>query len=241
MRTRFYERTTYQLSDQPVPSCFIRLDERFDQQFATYEEALASACVVMAESLCARMADVEMYAFLIEDARKRHKVDPQAEEKAPLLTRSFWVGYLGACRALLDTGASILAGLYALPLTPASMTFASSEFWHQLVATRPQVHRRYHPLRLLLTEILRWSTESAHRIPPIGVVEAQFGRYAPRENRLRFLEEPSFTLAEMNQPTLSARWVDPLTLHDRWKPQLMLLCEKLVVDLEQALGPERLG
>jgi hypothetical protein len=45
----------------------------------------------------------------------------------------------------------------------------------------------------------------------------------------------------MNQPALPARWVDPLTLHERWKPQLMLLCEKLVVDLEQALGSERLG
>jgi hypothetical protein len=239
MRTRFYERTAYQLSDHPVPSCFVRLDEMFDQRFATFEEAYSDPCVVMAESLCGRMADVELYAFLIEDARKRHTVDPKAEEKAAILTRSFWVGYLGAGRALLDAGAAILAGVYGLSLTPATMTFGSGDFWHQLVASEPNVHRRYHPLRLFVTEFLRWSAESAHRIPPILVIEAQFGRYAPRDNRLRFYDEPDFTLAEMSDVTLHARWIDPLALHDRWKPQFMLLCEKLSVDLEKALDRQR--
>lgn len=240
MKTRFYERTAYQLSDQPVPSCFTRLDDLFDSQFTTYEDAYTHPCVVMAEVLCARMADLEMYAFLIEDARKRHTVDPKAEEKAAILTRSFWVGYLGAGRALLDVAASILAGLYSLPLTAATMTFASGDFWHQLVSRAPNVHRRYHPLRLFVTEFLRWSTESAHRIPPIIVVEAQFGKYAPRDNRLRFYDEPNFTLAEMSDVTMLAHWIDPLALHDRWKPQFMLLCEKLAVDLEKALaGPPR--
>lgn len=239
MRTRFYERTAYHLSDQPVPSCFVRLDELFDQHFATYEEAFGHPCVIMVESLCARMADVEMYAFLIEDARKRHTVDPKAEEKAAFLTRSFWVGYLGAGRALVDVGAAILAGLYGLSLPVGATTFASGEFWHQLVSSRPNVHRRYHPLRLFVTEFLRWSTESAHRIPPIIVIEAQFGKYAPRDNRLKFFDEPNFTLAEMNAATLHVRWIDPLALHDRWKPQFMLLCEKLTIDLEKALERPR--
>lgn len=235
MKTRFYERTAYQLSDQPVPSCFVRLDEVFDQHFATFEEAYSHPCVVMAESLCARMADVELYAFLIEDARKRHTVDPKAEEKAALLTRSFWVGYLGAGRVLLDAAAAMLDGLYGLSLPKSATTFASGDFWHQLVSQQPNVHRRYHPLRMFVSEFLRWTVEAAHRIPPIIVIEAQFGRYAPRENRLKFYDEPAFTLAQMSDVTLHARWIDPLALHDRWKPQFMLLCEKLTVDLEKAL------
>ena len=40
MKTYFYDRTAYRLSDQPVPSCFIRLDEVFDARFATFEEAV---------------------------------------------------------------------------------------------------------------------------------------------------------------------------------------------------------
>ncbi len=239
MRIQFYERTAYHLSDQPVPSCFVRLDELFDQHFTTFEDAYSHPCVVMAESLCGRMADVEMYAFLIEDARKRHTVDPKAEAKAAILTRSFWVGYLGAGRALLDVGAAVLAGLYGLSLSTATTTFASGDFWHQLVSSQPNVHRRYHPLRLFVTEFMRWTTESAHRIPPILVIEAQFGKYAPRDNRLQFYDEPDFTLAEMSSVTMHARWIDPLALHDRWKPQFMLLCEKLAVDLEKGLDRTR--
>jgi hypothetical protein len=104
MRTNFYQRTAYQLSDQPVPSCFIHLDDVFDQHFQVFEEADAHPCVVMAESLCARMADLEMYAFLIEDARKRHTVDARAEEKATILTRSFFVGRDGRGRRGADDG-----------------------------------------------------------------------------------------------------------------------------------------
>ncbi|MFN8470387.1 MAG: hypothetical protein U0X20_32840, partial [Caldilineaceae bacterium] len=112
MKTYFYDRTAYRLSDQAVPSCFIRLDEVFDARFATFEEADAHPCVPMAESLCARMADVEMYAFLIEDARRRHSVDAKGDDKTSVLTRSFLVGYLGAGRAVLDVAAGVLASLY---------------------------------------------------------------------------------------------------------------------------------
>ncbi|MBW7881701.1 MAG: hypothetical protein H3C34_03530 [Caldilineaceae bacterium] len=233
MKTYFYERTAYHLSDQPVPSCFTRLDENFDRQFASFEEAYTHPCVVMAESLCARMADVEMYAFLIEDARKRHTVDPKAEEKVAILTRSFLTGYLGAGRALLDVGAAVLAALYELPLDNANCTFANGEFWHQLVAKAPNTHRRYHPLRLFLTEFLRWSMETAHRIPPIMVVENQFGKYAPRDIKLQVIDDSHLTLAGMSQVPLQVHWIDPLRLHDRWKPQFMILCEKICVDLEK--------
>jgi hypothetical protein len=82
------------------------------------------------------------------------------------------------------------------------------------------VHRRYHPLRLFITEFLRWSNETAHRIPPLVAVH-----------------DPAITLAQMSAVPHTMRWTDPLQLHDRWKPQFMLLCEKVCVDLERSLGP----
>ena len=190
MKTYFYERTAYKLSDQPVPACFVHLDGSFDQHFATFEEAYGHRCVVMAESICARLADVEMYAFLMEDARKRHAVDSRGDEKATILTRSFLTGYLGAGRALLDATAAALTILYALPLSPSEATFANGDFWHQLVSNAPNVHRRYHPLRLFLTDFLRWSQETAHRIPPLMAAQQHFGRFAPREQRMQVLDDP---------------------------------------------------
>jgi hypothetical protein len=95
------------------------------------------------------------------------------------------------------------------------------------------VHRRYHPLRLFLTEFLRWQAESAHRIPPLLVLQNEFGRYAPRDSRLLVFDDAQASLARMNETPLPFKWLDPLQLHDRWKPQFMTLCEKLCLDLEQ--------
>ena len=236
MKTYFYERTAYNLSDQPVPSCFIRLDEHIDRSFSTFDEAFSHRSVVMAESVCARMADLEMYAFLIEDARKRHTVDARGDDKTLILTRSFLVGYLGAGRALLDVCAATLTILYALPLDSSESTFANGDFWHQLVSIVPNVHRRYHPLRLFITEFLRWTLETAHRIPPIVVSERQFGKFAPRDQHLQVADDPAANLGYLTDLSQKLHWVDPLQLHDRWKPQLMILCEKICLDLEKSVG-----
>jgi hypothetical protein len=145
------------------------------------------------------------------------------------------VGYLGAGRALLDVTAATLSILYALPLNPSEATFANGDFWHQLVSNAPNVHRRYHPLRLFLTEFLRWGQESAHRIPPRMAAQQHFGRFAPREQRMQVLDDPTATLAQMNNIPQVWRWIDPLQLHDRWKPQFLTLCEKACIDLEKCL------
>ena len=171
-----------------------------------------------------------------EEARKRHTVDARGDDKATILTRSFRVGYLGAGRALLDGAAAALTALYNLPLGPAEATFANGDFWHQLVANMPNVHRRYHPLRLFVTEFLRWSFETAHRLVPLGVAQNYFGKFAPREQRLQMLDDGQTTLAHLGELSAHARWVDPLRLHDRWKPQFMTLCEKVCVDLEKHTG-----
>ena len=67
------------------------------------------------------------------------------------------------------------------------------------------------------------------------VIENQFGKYAPRDTRLQVFDDPQLTLPQMSDATLHMRWIDPLALHDRWKPNFMLLCDKLAVDLEKAL------
>ena len=67
MKTYFYERTAYKLSDEAVPECFLKLDEHFDVALSYDHNLYAHRSVLLAESICSRMADVEMYAFLLED------------------------------------------------------------------------------------------------------------------------------------------------------------------------------
>ena len=40
-------------------------------------------------------------------------------------------------------------------------------------------------------------------------------------------------LGEISDSSRTYRWLDPLQLHDRWKPQFMTLCDKICVDLER--------
>lgn len=233
MKTHFYERTAYKLSEQPVPSCFIKLDEHFDHRLGVIQASNPHVSVVFAESLCARMADVEMYAFLIEDARKRHGLEQGNDVKAAILTRSFFVGYLGAIRAQLDCGAVALAVLYRLPLPSAERSFAHGNFWHQLVTAAPNVHRRYHVMRLFFNEVWRWCNETVYRLPPLYISHEQYGPYASREMHLRMLDEANLDLTQLPAEPLRLNWIDPLHLHDRWKPQLLSLCEKLCQDIER--------
>lgn len=120
-----------------------------------------------------------MFAFLIEDTRKRHRLDKDGGALL-ILTRSFLVGYLGAARALLDSCATALSILYQLPLKPGERTFANPNSGNISWAASPTCSERYHPMRLFFNEVMRWCNETADRIPPIQEGAAQSVWHVPR-------------------------------------------------------------
>ncbi|RIK52285.1 MAG: hypothetical protein DCC57_10150 [Chloroflexi bacterium] len=232
MKTYFYERTAYKLSSEPVPDFFLRLDEHFENKLAYDQNVYAHPSVLLAESVCGRMADVEMYAFLLEDVRKRNSLQRSEDEKAAVLTRSFLLGFLAAAKALLDSCAVALATLYQLPINRSDRTFSSGDFWHQLVLIAPAVHRRYHPLRLFFGEVGRWPAETVYRIPPLVVLQGQYGHLPGREAQLKVADDGSMELPQMAKDPYRVNWIDPLELYTRWKPRLLALCEKVCQDIE---------
>lgn len=235
MKTYFYERTAYKLSDQPVPQFFLALDEFFDSNLVLERPGITPMPVILAESVCSRLADVEMYAFLIEDTRKRHRLDKTGESKVAILTRSFFIGYLGAARSLLDSCSAALAILYELPLRPSERTFANPEFWQHFVGRVPNVQRRYHSMRLFFNEVMRWANETPDRIPPLQVVHNQFGPYPARDSHLRVADDPNADLGAMDVELLRLHWIDALDLHHRWKSNLIMLCEKVCQEIRASI------
>ena len=236
MKTHFYERTAYRLSEQPVPACFIKLDELFDTLLPTDVDQPLAYGLVLAESICARMAEVEMYAFLIEDARKRQSLDRtemdyDSDLKTAVLTRSFLVGYIGACRGLLDASAMALASLYDLSLTGASCSFSNGDFWHRFVVKAPNTQRRYHPLRLFFNEVFLWCSEMSSRIVPIVLLQHHYGKFSRRETLLKVLDEKDIDIKAVADDAIGFQWIDPVDLHTRWKPQFLTLCERVCHDI----------
>lgn len=235
MKTNFYERSAYKLSEQPVPQHFVALDEFFDHNLVVVKPGITPVPVLLAESVSSRMADVEMFAFLIEDARKRHRLDKEGENKVAILTRSFLVGYLGAARALLDSCATTLAIIYELPIQPGERVFANPEFWQHFVSRVPNVQRRYHSMRLFFNEVTRWCNETPDRIPPLQVLHNQFGPFPARDSHLRVADDPNADLATMDVELLRLNWIDALELHHRWKPNFSMLCEKVCRDIQTSM------
>ncbi len=233
MKTYFYERTAYKLSQEPVPEFFLKLDEHFDGALAYDHNLYAHRSVLLAESVCSRIADVEMYAFLLEDTRKRNSIERKEDEKAAILTRSFLFGFLGVSRALLDSCAVTLAMLYDLKIAKADRSFSNGDFWHQLVSVAPAVHRRYHPLRLFFAEVMRWQTETVYRVPPLVVLQGQYGHLpGGREAQLKVADDAAWELPQMAAEPHRINWIDPLELYTRWKPRLLALCEKVCLDIQ---------
>ncbi|MCC6453959.1 MAG: hypothetical protein IT328_03375 [Caldilineaceae bacterium] len=233
MKTYFYERTAYKLSDDAVPDCFLKLDNHFDEALVYDQNLYAHRSVLLAESVCSRMADVEMYAFLLEDTRKRNSIERKEDEKAAILTRSFFLGLLSTCRALLDSCAVTLATLYDLEIAKGDRAFTNGDFWHQLVLVAPAVHRRYHPLRLFFNEIMRWQAETVYRVPPLVVLQGQYGHLPGREVQLRVADDTAWELPQMAAEPHRVNWIDPLELYTRWKPRLLSLCEKVCLDIQE--------
>jgi hypothetical protein len=233
MKTYFYERTAYKLSDEAVPEFFLKLDEHFDVALAFDHNLYAHSSVLLAESVCSRMADIEMYGFLLEDTRKRNSIERKEDEKAAILTRSFFLGFLSTSRALLDSAAVTLATLYALKIEKADRSFTNGDFWHQLVLVAPAVHRRYHPLRLFFNEVMRWQSETVYRVPPLVVLQGQYGHLPGREAQLKVADDSAWELSQMAAEPHRVNWIDPLELYTRWKPRLLSLCEKVCQDLQE--------
>jgi hypothetical protein len=238
MATPFYLRTTYRLSEEPVPACFLTLDDHFAAKLPPVEDGALHYGMVLAELVCSRMADVEMYAFLMDDARQRQslkaaEMNHDADLKTAVMTRAFLVAYLGACRALLDAAALTLGTLYEIPLTGSECSFRNGDFWHQFVMLAPNAHRRYHGQRLFYNEVNQWADETASRIAPLVLLQHHYGAFARREVLLQALDERHIDIEDLTAEGVGRNWIDPLVLHTRWKPQLLTLCERLCLDIAE--------
>ena len=235
MKTLFYDRTAYRLIETPVPKFFLDLDDHFDHVLipSMPRNAVVHPALLLAESICARLADVEMFVWLMEDARKRHRMDKEGDIKAAILTRSFLLGYLAASRALLDSCAEALDGCHELEMARAERTFGSALFWQRLVEHAPNTHRRYHTMRIFFNEVFRWCAETTDRIVPLEMVRTTFGEYATRDTQMKVLDETEISLTNVALYRGTLNWIDPLQLHFRWKPQFMTLAERLCLEIRE--------
>jgi hypothetical protein len=230
MKTYFYNRTAYSL-DLPtitVPKCFLKLEQYFDDLSIT-SPGLTHKSVKLAENLCRRIADVELYAWYISDALKSTN-----KGRASILIGSLLVGYFNACKSLLDAGAITLAEIYHLKLTNKEMDFSKSKFWKVLEKQIGSVIKdRYAPFLGLFNDIIVWRDAATHRVTPLVVRHSNGPPDTVPHKKVAIMmaaqPEPEMTIVVANP--MSIRWVEPLYYHKKWESQLIQYCAQICLDI----------
>jgi hypothetical protein len=230
MKSSFYNRTAYILPNMPaVPQCFRKLDEYFDTKFTSAFSAMTNPSVILAENLCRRMADVELYANYISEAQKGLNTLSGA-----ILIGTLLVGYFTACKSLLDAGSITLAKVYNLTLTNREMDFSKSKFWRQLdKEAGATISGRYAPFKGLFNEIVDWRDSAVHRITPFTLTHSPGDPFiVPRETQvIKMVAKPDVNISTVVASPQSVAWVEPLHYHKQWQSQLIEFCKEVCLDI----------
>ena len=230
MKTFFYNRTAYspRLLNMTVPQCFIELDDYFDTLFPTTAGSTQEV-VILAENLCRRLADVELFAQYISEAQRESDTF-----QAAILIGTFLVAYFNACKSLMDAGAITLAKLYPLNLTNKEMDFSKKKIWQRLeTQIGPTVVDRYAPFKSLFDEIVKWRDSAVHRLTPFVVTHFPGSpEKVPREKlAIKMVDQPDTDISVIVKKAKDIRWIEPLDCHKQWREHLLGFCEQVCLDI----------
>jgi hypothetical protein len=212
-----------------VPQCFIELDNYFDTLFQT-PDGLTHEAVILAEILCRRLADVELFAQCISEAQNRSDAF-----QAATLIATFMVAYFNACKSLLDAGAITLAKIYNLKLKNKERDSSKRIFWRQLEEQVGSiVVDRYAPFNSLFDEIVKWRDAAVHRLTPFVIIHsADPPEKIPREKlEIKMVDQPDTDISVLVKRGKDIRWIEPLHYHNRWREPLLDFCKQICFDIK---------
>lgn len=237
MKGFVYSNTAYRLGHFQVPECFKKLDDFLDERLYKNGKLLVGESSDLAQNLCRRMADIELYAWLISQAESL----PDAFNGAAL-AGTYLVGYFSACKSLLDAASITLAKLYNLSLSNKEMDFSKPKFWKELKEKEPTIYVRYARFDGLVKAIVKWRDSAVHRVTPLVIVHAPEGPdKTPRDKQeIRMVAKPDAELSTFMKSREKITWVRPLHFHNKWKIRLIEFCEEVCLNIRDKIEPSLL-
>ena len=232
MKSHFYflNHSAFKFIGVPLPQCFIELDDKLDPIFKDFGGALRHPSVKLAGNVCRRMADIELYAFIISQVQNDKDI-----WKASIITGSLLVAYLGACKSFLDSISITLNTLFNLALSNREQDFGKRKFWKVLQNQAPTAYSRYVPFQSFFKEIILWREAAIHRITPLVVVHTPTDPpKAPREQMvLKMVAQPEPDFGDVMKSHKDFKWIDPLGLHNQWHSTFITLCNNICNDIRE--------
>jgi hypothetical protein len=228
MKTAFYNRTAYSYLGIAVPHCFLDLDKTFERRLSSW----TAPELKLAENICRRMADIDFDAKLVADALQGPNLFVAAN-----MAGSLMVGYLNACKSLLDAISITLADVYKLGLKSKQKDFTKNDFWKTLRAVKLDREQVFQAFRGLVDEVVRWRDSAVHRITPLIIVHSP-GEPEKIPNHLQSIQmasKPDIDIAELVRNNRGVIWINPTDLHSSWKPRFLELCNEICADLDHSV------
>lgn len=228
MKTHFYNRSAFKYIPVPLPQCFIDLDDKFDATFNDHSVALQHPSVKLAENICRRMADIELYACSISEPHNAKDI-----WKASIIIGSLLVSYFGACKSFLDAIAITLNSLYNLALTNREQDFGKPKFWRVLQNQAGTVYSRYEMLRPVFNDIIRWREAAVHRVTPLVMVHTPIDPPNARRDQmeLKMVSRPEPDFGQMIKSPEDIGWIGLLDLYTQWHSVFITLCNNICNDI----------
>jgi len=227
MKTLFYKRTAYESLNRQVPKCFIELDAYFGKTFKAGSE-LFQTSTRLAENLCHRMSDVELYAYYISEEMKRDNAFRAAINIGTLL-----VGFFTSCKSVLDAGAIALNMVYKLNLPERQQDFGKPELMRALKkGTKTEVYKRYRIYDSFIKEAISWRDSAVHRHTPFCVVH-QNQSNSPREKQeIKLANQLDTDINDIARKPTTIDWVEPLHQYNKWYSSLVDFCADVCKDIQ---------
>lgn len=226
MKTLFYKRTPYERLNQQVPKCFIELDHYFDKIFQAGSEILQKP-TRLAENLCHRIADVEVYADYISEELKRSDAFQAAIYIGTLL-----VGFFTSCKSVLDAGAIALNEIYNLGLTEKEQDFGKTRLLNKLKSqTGVVIYNRYLAYKSLIKEIVAWRDSAVHRHTPFCIVHGHPVRTPRDKQEIKLANQLDADIYTLAKKSANIEWVEPLHHYNRWHSDLLAFCGDICLDI----------
>lgn len=260
MKTVFHTRSAYLFlpGGNRTPECFLKLDEYFDMKISESAEpskVLEFPLVGLAGNLCYRMAEIDLYAFLMHDLI--HDSYEFWSERSPahrnihkkrILASSLLISHFSSCKSLFDAGAIALNQLYSLGLKHKEQDFGKTKF--KKILGKKSLSP-YDPYFSLAEEIIKWRDCYIHRMPPAvmpvenrlissdkGFSICLFGKTQKGSDELGGpvnLDEVLVTIEnDDSQKKNRLGFCQLLDLHEEWRPRFVEFCTLICDDIERA-------
>jgi hypothetical protein len=233
MATHFYNRTTYRSLEGRVniPLPFLWLDQEVFEKIGVGVTHAQHRPVMMAQTVCQRMADIDYFATEIGKAQ----TDPNVG-RACSLVATYLVAYFSASKGFLDGVAIGLNQLFQLELAAREQDFGKPKLLRTLEGKDAGVAKRYHGYGPFVAEVIAWRDSAVHRVSPLTAMYylksgPPKGRYISKDWAVRMHRDKTMSLGGLGDRTRLDAWVDPLELPREWRPRFVEMSGTFCEDL----------